>query len=436
MKEIIKSYKTELNPNKKQREYLTGACGAARFVYNWGLDQAIKHYEETKKYIGICELSRRLTQLKKEEKYSWLSSYSDVTFRNALWNLDGAFKRYFDSQKKDKNVGYPKFKSKKHEGSFTEVYIKVTPTHIKLPKIGWIRLKQYGYLPTENVKICEATVSEKCGRWFVSVQVRENIPEYQGSGEPIGIDLGLKDLVVISDGRKIENPKHYKRCLKRIKYRQKQLERRKKGSKNREKARFRLAKAYYKLSNIKKDFLHKLTSLIVAKAKPPEERPSAIVMENLNVSGMLKNHCLAQSIWDASFYEIKRQLQYKCDWYGIRFIVADRFYPSSKTCSKCGLINESLTLDQRVWTCECCGTEHDRDINAARNLQRLAFSTARSAGFKACGETPVRGSMKQEELKLRPIEPKRNSLCLSPEFSIHWGFLLPHALPSLVLEKV
>jgi putative transposase len=241
-----------------------------------------------------------------------------------------------------------------------------------------LRLKERGYLPGGDVHILNATVSERAGRWFVSVQVKIEMPEPEKAEKPIaGIDLGIVRLATVSDGTRIENPRALKGRLRQIKRLQRSVSRRQKGSANRRKALARLAKTHLRVANIRKDTLHQVTSRL-AKTK------SAVVLEDLNVSGMMKIHHLAQAIADVGFHEFRRQLTYKGEWYGCEVLFADRFYPSSKRCSRCGNVKPEFDLSERVYECDLCGLILDRDLNAALNLEK--WSTASSAERHACGE--------------------------------------------------
>ena len=309
--------------------------------------------------------------------------------QEALRNLDKAYANFFRRLKLLKEgklkgkVGFPKFKSKKKGlGGFRLTgAIHITDakeeSKIQLPRIGKVSLKEKGYLPN-GVKINSATVSERAGRWFVSVQVEEDISIPAATGEPIGVDLGLKKMAVCSDSSIYESRKALRNRLKKLARVQRKISRQKKGSKRREITRLQIAKLHFRISNIRKDAIHKATSEIVAKSKPPSKRPSACVIEDLNVAGMLKNRRLSRAIADVSFGELKRQLKYKCLWNGIELIVADRFFASSKICSACGAVKSELTLSEREYVCESCGIIIDRDLNAALNLQKLAGSSSES----------------------------------------------------------
>jgi putative transposase len=239
---------------------------------------------------------------------------------------------------------------------------------IQLPRLGRLKLKEKGYLPT-TAKILSASVSEKAGRWFVSIQVEQDQPEYTGQKDEhdvVGVDLGIKTLATVSDGQTFDNPKPLKKRLRKLKKLNQDVSRKVKGSQNRKKAVGRLAKLYARISNIRKDTLHKITT-ILAKTK------RIIGIEDLNVSGMMKNRCLARSIADLGLFEWRRQLEYKGKWYSCLIRVIDRWFPSSKTCHICGEINDNLMLADREWTC-ACGVRHDRDFNASKNLEYVAAS--------------------------------------------------------------
>jgi putative transposase len=242
-----------------------------------------------------------------------------------------------------------------------------------------LRLKEHSYLPVEGVHILGATVSERAGHWFVSVQVEMEIHDPIASYRPVvGVDLGILALATFSDGTRIENPHALKKDLRKIKRLQRVVSRRQKGSANREKAVRQLARTHLRVANVRKNALHQVTSQL-AKTK------SAVVLEDLNVSGMVQNHTLAQAILDVGFSEFRRQMIYKGQWYGCQVILADRFYPSSKRCSQCGHIQATLELGTRVYICEHCGLMIDRDLNAAINLQQL--TTGSSPERYACGES-------------------------------------------------
>jgi putative transposase len=379
------AYKTELDLNNKQRTLCAKHAGTARFAYNWGLSRKIETFESGQKVPSAIDLHKELNLLKKTD-FKWMYEVSKCAPQEALRNLDKAFLNFFRHVALKKagtftgKVGFPKFKSKKCGlGSFRLTgKISVKKDKIKLPRLGWLRLKEKGYIPTDGVKILSVTVSEKARHWFVSVQVEQEISQDTATGSPIGVDLGIKKMAVCSNGTEIENPKALRKKLQSLRRAQRELSRRKKGGKNREKSRRKIAMLHYRIANIRKDAIHKATSSILrlrsrtAKTKPIEQRPSVVVIEDLQVENMLKNQKLAQSIADVGFGEFRRQLTYKTTWNGVSLLVADRFFPSSKLCSVCGTINDNLTLQDRTWACDC-GVIHDRDRNAAINLSRLAL---------------------------------------------------------------
>ncbi len=272
---------------------------------------------------------------------------------------------------------FPRFKSKKRGiGSFRLTgAIHIGENWIQLPRLGRLRLKERGYLPLKDVKILSVTVSEQAGKWFVSVQVEEEPPKGARQVEPriafgdtIGVDLGVKTLATLSDGRVIANSKPLGSHLGQLKRLSRQHARKQKGSKNRHKAARKLARLHAHIANIRKDTLHKVTSLIVAKTKPDHERPTCIVLEDLHIRGMVKNRKLARAISDVGFFEFRRLLEYKAQEAGSLIYRVSRWEPSSKTCSWCAWIDEDLTLADRLFHCEECGYEIERDLNAAINL--------------------------------------------------------------------
>jgi putative transposase len=361
---IQRGYKTELHPNNKQSTLLLKHAGVARYAYNWGLNQKKTAMDAKSKIPNAIELHRRLNSLKKTE-FEWMYEVSKCSPQEALRNLDRAFINFFEKRGK-----FPRFKSKKNGiGGFRLTgTIKVESGHIQLPRLGRLKLKEKGYLPT-TAKILSASVSERAGRWFVSIQVEQEQPEYIGQKDEhdvVGVDLGIKTLATVSDGQTYKNPKPLKTKLWKLKKLNQDVSRKVKGSQNRKKAVSKVAKLYYKISNIRKDCLHKMTT-ILAKTK------RIIGIEDLNVSGMLKNHKLARSIADLGLFEWRRQLEYKGKWYGCLIKIIDRWFPSSKTCHICGEINENLTLADREWICSC-GIHHDRDFNASKNIEYVAAS--------------------------------------------------------------
>ena len=297
--EIRRAYKVELDPTEAQRRLLRRHAGAARFAWNWGLARRIAEYQATGKSSRAVEQHRQLNALKKTQ-FPWMYRVSKCAMQEALRDLDRAFLRRLELKRQGKykgKVGFPRFKSKKHtSGSFRLTgSIRVEEGRIRLPRLGWIRLKERGYVPTDR-HILSATVKEEAGRWFVSVLVAGEIAVEEAAGPAVGVDLGVNALATCSDGRVFENPRSLL-CLKRL---SRELSRRKKGGRNWEKTRKRISQLHYRIGCIRRDALHKATSAIAAKTKPPQERPAVVVIEDLNVGGMLQNHHLAGAVADDS----------------------------------------------------------------------------------------------------------------------------------------
>jgi len=387
---IYRAYRTELDPNNRQRTLLLKSAGVARFAWNWGLHRRIQQYRATGRYENAIEQSRILNRYKKIF-YPWMYEVSKCCAQEALRDLDRAFKNFFEGRAK-----FPKFKSKKRGvRSFRLTWrIKVFYDRIQLPRLGKIKLKEKGYLPVDT-KILSATVSERAGRWFVSITVEQEIDVPKNNGPIVGVDLGIATMATVSDGTVFSNPRVLRRYERKLKRLQRSLSRKKKGSSNRAKVRNRLARLHLKIANIRKDAIHKATTWL-ARTK------SVIVVEDLRVSGMAKNHHIAKAVYDVGMYEFRRQLEYKTRWYGSRLIVADRFYPSTKTCSSCGYAVREMPLSERVFRCPRCGLEINRDLNAAINLKKIGMVAASSAEtLNACGEERFMpqgrcSSMKQE----------------------------------------
>jgi putative transposase len=378
---VLRAFKTELDLNNKQRTACVRHAGAARFAYNWGLARKQEAFANGEKSPTAIDLHRELNALKKIE-LPWMYEVSKCAPQEALRDLDKAFANFFRRVKEKKagrnvKVGFPRFKSKKHGlGGFRLTgAIRVFEKAVQLPRLGLLRLKERGYLPTSGVHILSATVSEKAGRWFVSLQVEMEVPDPVMEEKPVaGVDLGINRMAQVSDGTYFENPRALKRSLTRLKRLQRVVSRRQKGSANRQKAVRQLARAHFRVANLRKDALHQATTFLATLAPPARagETKSAIVLENLNVSGMMKNHHLAQAIADVGLYEFRRQLEYKGQWYGCEVLLADRFFPSTKQCSQCGN-KRSISLAERVYSCQHCGQVMDRDLNAAINLEQLLY---------------------------------------------------------------
>ena len=368
---MIKGYKYKLMPNLEQRETLSKYFRCVRFIYNWGLNRKIEAYKECGKYINYFQLGRELTLLRSQKEYEWLKECPYESLKYSLRDLEAAFSKFFK-----KNAKYPKFKTNKHSRYSVKfircVHFDFRDWTVKLPKIGKINLYKDRTFNQATCKQGTCTVSrDSCGIYWCSVVI-DDLQEIPSKAEiskdnSVGIDLGIKDYAILSDGTKFSNPKHLDNTKKKLAHLQKVFSRKEKGSKNYEKMRIKVAKCHRKIANKRNDSLHNLSSYLVNNYK-------TICLEDLNVKGMLQNHHLARAIQDASWSEFTRQLQYKSDWNGGNIIYIGRFEPSSKTCSVCGYKKDDLKLSDRSWVCPQCGTKHDRDINAAINIKEMAFN--------------------------------------------------------------
>jgi putative transposase len=390
---VRRAYRAELELNDRQLTACTRHAGAARYAYNWGLQRKQEAYLATGTSPSAMELHRELNA-RKQTDLAWLYEVSKCAPQEALRNLDTAFAHFFrrcqlkQAGKLRGKVGYPQVKTKKRwVGSFRLTgRIVVCADTIQLPRLGRLRLKERGYLPTSGtlgVKVLSATVSEQAGHWYVSLQVEQAQEVAVNTGPVAGVDLGVKTLATCSDGTVIPNPRPLTRRLRKLKRFHRAVSRKQKGSKNRRKAARRLGRLYRTIAHQRANTLHQVTTRL-AKTK------AVIVIEDLYVAGMLKNHHLAQAISDVGFGEFRRQLTYKAAWYGSRVVVADRWEPSSKTCSGCGWVDEELTLSDRWFRCRnarvACGLVLDRNLNAAINLSKLAHLAGSSSERQnACG---------------------------------------------------
>ncbi len=379
---VLKSFKYRLYPNKEQEIILAKHFGCVRYIYNWALSTKIEKYKTEKKTENFISLGNKLPELKKELK--WLKEVNSQSLQSSLKNVDNAFKRFFKEKK-----GFPKFKSKKSRKDSFHVpqlgKVNWDNETISVPKIKNIKTvlsKQFcGKIKTITIRRVPS------GKYFASILVETDniIPVkptvYESS--TIGIDVGLKTFATFSTGEKIDNPKFLKKSQKKLKYAQYVLSKRVKGSKNRDKQRIKVARLFEKITNQRNDFLHKLTHKLTH-----DNQVNSIVIEDLNVSGMMKNHCLAGSIGDASWNKFFEFLSYKCEWYGKNLITIGRFDPSSKMCS-CGVINNQLTLKDREWTCASCRKHHDRDILASNNIKHFGLLPQNKIGWESPELTPM-----------------------------------------------
>ena len=358
--------------------------GCCRFVYNWALALKKDAYEKNKESLSNIYLTNRMkSELKKE--HEWLKEVNSQSLQSSLRNLDTAYKNFF----RDKKVGFPNFKSRKNHQSFQcpqHCSVDFGMNTVTIPKAknipAVLHRKFKGSVKTVTVSMTPS------GKYFASVLVDTNLQELspvpKDIDAAIGIDLGVKDLAICSNGVIFENHKYLQKSLNRLAFLQKGLSRKTKGSSNREKARRKVARLHERITNQRKDTLHKITYRLTH-----DNQVRTICMEDLNVKGMTRNHHLAKSINDASFGMFCTMLEYKCSWYGVNLVKIDRFAPSSKTCSRCGYIYKDLKLSERSWTCGQCGTTHDRDFNASVNIRNFGFGspTLGTRESQACGET-------------------------------------------------
>lgn len=366
---MLRAYKYRIYPTDEQKVLFANTFGCCRFVYNWALNMKITAYKERKETLGNVYLTNLMKKELKAE-HEWLTEVNSQSLQSALRNLDTAYTNFF---RKTKAVGFPRYRSRKDRQSFLcpqHCRVDFSKNTITIPKAkdipAVLHRKFRGIVKTVTISMTSS------GRYFASVLVDTDIQEKPKSAvknnTTIGIDLGIKTLAVCSDGRTFDNPKNLRRSLNRLVLLQKRLSRRQKGSSNRNKARIKVARLQERISNQRKDTLHKITYTLTH-----DSQVRTICMEDLNVKGMIRNHHLAQSVADASFGMFLTMLEYKCKWYGVNFVKIDRFAPSSKTCGKCGYVYKGLKLSDRSWTCPDCGMVHDRDYNAACNIKEFGL---------------------------------------------------------------
>ena len=395
---MLRAYKFRLYPNTEQRAAIVSTMGACRFVYNWALEQCKNARDAGEKKPSAFDLNKRLTVMKQENL--WLYDHPNQSLQFAIRHMDAAYQNFFRSCAKKQGVGFPRFKSRKNPVQSYQMIsgysVDFDINRVKLSKISTpIRAvidRQFsGVMKTATVSMTST------GKFFISVLVDDGteIPEPQGftTATTVGVDLGITDLIALSTGKKVANPKFIRNAEVRLAVLQRRLSRKRRGSSNRKKAVLRVAKAHEKVANQRAHFLHNLSLRLVRENQ-------AIALEDLNVKGMMANHSLAKSIGDASWSELVRQLDYKARWAGKTVLKIGRFEPSSKRCSACGHTVDKLPLSVRSWTCPVCGAQHDRDINAAINIKQIALDTGRNPPGEPVDSRPMGRGMKQEPISV------------------------------------
>ena len=401
MRKIHRTYKFRLYPTKAQTELLAKHFGCARFVYNYFLNQRQEQYRLTGKSDNFYAECKSLTELKKQEETAWLKEVNSQTLQFAIRCLENAYTNFFKKRAK-----FPKFKSKRSKNSFTipqSAYISVGRLFIHKFK-GGIKCRVHREI---KGKIGKVTISKTTsGKYFAFVCTEEEyVPTIEKSGKPIGVDLGLKDLLVTSEGERFTNNHYTKKYESRLATAQRHLSRKKKGSRGYENQRLKVARLHEKISNCRMDYLQKCSISLVG-------RYDIICVEDLNVKGMVKNHRLAKFISDASWGTFINILTYKAEWNDKKVVKIDRFYPSSQTCSVCGNINgQTKDLSVREWECSSCHTHHNRDVNAAINILRVGLKQYTSAGTADyTGGEEVRAVLSESHSSAKP-ETRKSLTC-------------------------
>lgn len=393
----VLTHRIELKPNAGQEARFRQCVGAARFAYNWALAEWQRQHQAGEK-PNEAALRRQFNAIKPVE-FPWILDLPKSVPQQAIKNVGRAFQHFFRRVKAKEKPGYPRFKrrgvhdsARLDNGPGTFAFDR---RRIRLPKIGWVRMREALRFAGKPLS---ATLSREADRWLISIPVEMERPEpVCESQASVGVDLGVSTAITLSTGEKIDSPKPLKKYLQRMKRRSRQHSRKQKGSAHRRKSAVRLAKLHARVAHIRQDFLHETTTDLT-------RRFGLIGIEDLNVKGMMANDTRSRAISDIGFYEFRRQLEYKAALSGGTVVVGDRWFPSSKTCSECGAYQEKMPLNVRQWTCVHCGAEHDRDVNAALNIQRIALATGSWPGSHACGEE---GSGNGRKTAVKPASMKQ-----------------------------
>ena len=374
---MLKAYKYKIKPNTQQEELLSKFFGCVRYIYNWDLGMKTSAYKENGKAVGYVQLAKELTSLKQQQDHQWLNECTAEALQQSLRCLDKAFTSFFRKKAK-----YPRFKSKKHTRDcvkfINHVHFDFDNWTVKLPKLGKVKLCMNRTFDQSTCKQGTCTVSkDHCGTYWCVITVDDLQPKPTKiklvKDNAIGVDLGIKDYAILSDGTKFSNPKHLEKSQRKLAHLQKVFARKGKDSKNYERMKIKVAKCYRSIMNKRNDFLHKLSTHLV-------RNYNTICLEDLNVKGMEQNHHLARAIQGAAWSEFVRQLEYKSEFFEKNVLFIGRFEPSSKLCHKCGYVNQNLQLKDCEWICPQCGEKLDRDINAAMNIKEIAFDKQKLVG--------------------------------------------------------
>jgi putative transposase len=371
-KTVKRAYKYRFYPAPEQAGLLNRTFGSVRYVYNRALAERSRAWTQEQRRVTFADTCRMLTAWKADPETAWLYEVSNVALQQGLQHLQNAYLSFWRKQGR-----YPQFKSKRKSrasATFTTSGFRWRDGQIWLAKMDAPLAIRWSRPLPEGAEPSTVTVSrDAAGRWHISILVEETIRPLPAADSAVGIDAGITSLLTLSTGEKIVNPRHERRDRERLAKAQRDLARKAKGSANRAKAKVKAAKVYAQIADRRRDHLHKLSTRIIRENQ-------TVMIEDLSVRNMVRNHCLARAISDASWSELRRQLEYKADWYGRTVIAIDRFYPSSKTCSACGAITAKMPLNVREWACASCGTLHDRDVNAAKVILAEGLSVI------ACGD--------------------------------------------------